>query len=240
MVGSRSWIGGLFHRVNTRQNDKFVDYPLTPLEEERLQRLQERLQVPYDETNPDHQESLRALWQCSFPNVCLNGMITDQWKEMGWQGANPSTDFRGCGIISLENLLFFARKYPASFHKLMLKKEGERATWEYPFAAAGVNISYMLIQLLDLCPGGATNNTDAIGERVIVRRFKPNTRLACLQSVVLIALIFCTCPYTTNSKMYNFVSTADNPVKMSILVALRDSSRLLNGFVPVTFEAVYI
>lgn len=32
MVGSRSWIGGLFHRTNTKQNDKFVDYPLTPLE----------------------------------------------------------------------------------------------------------------------------------------------------------------------------------------------------------------
>jgi hypothetical protein len=41
----------------------------------------------------------------------------------------------------------------ASFHKLMLKKEGERATWEYPFAVAGVNISFMLIQMLDLCPG---------------------------------------------------------------------------------------
>jgi hypothetical protein len=32
MVGSRSWIGGLFHRANIKQNDKFVDYPLTPLE----------------------------------------------------------------------------------------------------------------------------------------------------------------------------------------------------------------
>jgi len=32
MVGSRSWIGGFFHRTNTKQNDKFVDYPLTPLE----------------------------------------------------------------------------------------------------------------------------------------------------------------------------------------------------------------
>ncbi|KAI5389490.1 hypothetical protein KIW84_074956 [Lathyrus oleraceus] len=112
MVGSRSWIGGLFHRTNTKQNDKFVDYPLTPLEEERLQRLQERLQVSYDETCPDHQESLRALWQCAFPNVPLKGLISDQWKDMGWQGANPSTDFRGCGMISLENLLFFARKYP--------------------------------------------------------------------------------------------------------------------------------
>lgn len=154
MVGSRSWIGGFFHRTNTKQNDKFVDYPLTPLEEERLQRLQERLDVPYDETSPDHQESLRALWNCAFPNVTLKGLISEQWKDMGWQGANPSTDFRGCGIISLENLLFFARKYPASFHRLLLKKDGDRATWEYPFAAAGINISFMLIQMLDLCSEG--------------------------------------------------------------------------------------
>ncbi|CAL5211949.1 unnamed protein product [Lathyrus oleraceus] len=154
MVGSRSWIGGLFHRTNTKQNDKFVDYPLTPLEEERLQRLQERLQVSYDETCPDHQESLRALWQCAFPNVPLKGLISDQWKDMGWQGANPSTDFRGCGMISLENLLFFARKYPASFHRLLSKKDGDRATWEYPFAAAGINISFMLIQMLDLYTEG--------------------------------------------------------------------------------------
>jgi len=40
------------------------------------------------------QESLRALWHCSFPNVSLEGLISDQWKDMGWQGPNPSTDFR--------------------------------------------------------------------------------------------------------------------------------------------------
>ncbi|XP_052734492.1 uncharacterized protein LOC108339760 isoform X2 [Vigna angularis] len=128
MVGSRSWIGGLFHRTSTkRNNDKFIDYPLSPIEEERLQRLQERVQVAYDETRPEHQEALRALWVCSFPNVSLEGLISDQWKDMGWQGPNPSTDFR-----------------------LLLKKEGMRATWEYPFAVAGINISYMLIQMLDL------------------------------------------------------------------------------------------
>ncbi|KAL7000343.1 hypothetical protein U1Q18_001492 [Sarracenia purpurea var. burkii] len=38
----------------------------------------------------------------------------------------------------------------ASFHRLLFKKGGERATWEYPFAVAGINVSFMLIQMLDL------------------------------------------------------------------------------------------
>eukprot|EP00268_Persea_americana_P009088 TRINITY_DN13584_c0_g1_i9.p1 TRINITY_DN13584_c0_g1~~TRINITY_DN13584_c0_g1_i9.p1 ORF type:complete len:127 (-),score=21.05 TRINITY_DN13584_c0_g1_i9:236-616(-) len=123
------------------------------LQEQRLQRLQERLQVPFDETRPDHQEALKSLWRAAFPDTDLSGLISEQWKDMGWQGPNPSTDFRGCGFISLENLLFFARTYPASFQRLLFKQEGTRAAWEYPFAVAGINISFMLIQMLDLYSG---------------------------------------------------------------------------------------
>ncbi|XP_059660967.1 uncharacterized protein LOC132307271 isoform X2 [Cornus florida] len=152
MVGSRSWIGGIFSRSGNKRSgsNKFVDYPLSHLQEQRLQRLQERLQVSFDETCPDHQGALRALWCAAFPDIALKGLISEQWKDMGWQGHNPSTDFRGCGFISLENLLFFARTYPASFQRLLFKQGGKRATWEYPFAVAGINISFMLIQMLDL------------------------------------------------------------------------------------------
>ncbi|KAK7854536.1 elmo domain-containing protein a [Quercus suber] len=150
MVGPRSWVGALFNRSSNKRNEKFSDYPLSPLQAQRLQRLQERIQVPFDETRPDHQEALRALWHAAFPNIALNGLISEQWKEMGWQGPNPSTDFRGCGFISLENLLFFSRTYPASFHRLLFKQEGTRADWEYPFAVAGINVTFMLIRMLDL------------------------------------------------------------------------------------------
>lgn len=37
-----------------------------------------------------------------------------------------------------------------SFQKLLHKQEGTRVEWEYPFAVAGINISFMLIQMLDL------------------------------------------------------------------------------------------
>ncbi|KAH9744121.1 ELMO domain-containing protein [Citrus sinensis] len=123
MVGPRAWIGGLFNRSANRRNERFHDYHLTP-----------------------PQAALRDLWRFAFPNVVLNGMISEQWKDMGWQGPNPSTDFRGCGFISLENLLFLAKNYP----RLLFKQGGNRATWEYPFAVAGINVSFMLIKMLDL------------------------------------------------------------------------------------------
>lgn len=40
-----------------------------------------------------------------------------------------------------------------SFHRLLYKKDGKRAEWEYPFAVAGINISFMLVQMLDLQSG---------------------------------------------------------------------------------------
>jgi hypothetical protein len=40
-----------------------------------------------------------------------------------------------------------------SFHRLLHKADGERADWEYPFAVAGVNISYTLAQTLVLQSG---------------------------------------------------------------------------------------
>ncbi|URD78174.1 ELMO CED-12 family protein [Musa troglodytarum] len=97
MVGNRSWFGGVLYRIgNKRQssNEKTIDYTLTPLQEARLQKLKERLNVPFDEARPDHQEALRALWHASFPRIELTGLVSEQWKDMGWQGPNPSTDFR--------------------------------------------------------------------------------------------------------------------------------------------------
>lgn len=149
MVGPRSWLGGLFYRSGNKR-ERTLDYSLTPVQEQRLLRLKERLNVPFDETRPDHQEALRALWHAAFPETELTGLVSEQWKDMGWQGPNPSTDFRGCGFISLENLLFFARTYPASFQRILFKQEGLRAAWEYPFAVAGINVTFMLTQMLDL------------------------------------------------------------------------------------------
>ncbi|KAM5554703.1 hypothetical protein ABKV19_022889 [Rosa sericea] len=152
VAGSAAWLGRGLSCVcaQRRESDARPSFDLTPAQEECLLKLQSRIDVAYDSSVPEHQEALRALWSAAFPEEELRGLITEQWKEMGWQGKDPSTDFRGGGFISLENLLFFARNFPKSFQDLLRKQEGDRSVWEYPFAVAGVNITFMLIQMLDL------------------------------------------------------------------------------------------
>ncbi|KAJ0096129.1 hypothetical protein Patl1_16930 [Pistacia atlantica] len=128
----------------------YVEDLFENFQEERLKRLKHRMKVYFDASRPDHQEALRALWYATYPDQELHGLISDQWKEMGWQGRDPSTDFRGAGFISLENLLFFAKTFSTSFQRLLKKQGGKRAAWEYPFAVAGVNVTFMIMQMLDL------------------------------------------------------------------------------------------
>jgi len=147
IVGSGSIFGRLFPFSLDNQSNPVY---LSPLQEERLNTLRRRLQIPFDGSRIEHQDALRQLWRLAYPTREIPPLKSELWKEMGWQGTDPSTDFRGGGLISLENLIFFARNYPKSFQMLLNKVQGQRSDWEYPFAVAGINISFMLVQMLDL------------------------------------------------------------------------------------------
>ena len=55
------------------------------------------------------QDGLKRLWGLAFPGVPWEGVQADKWVEMGWQRNNPSSDFRGAGLIALHNLLHMAQ-----------------------------------------------------------------------------------------------------------------------------------
>ncbi|XP_023541043.1 ELMO domain-containing protein C-like isoform X2 [Cucurbita pepo subsp. pepo] len=150
--GTPTWIGKGITCICFKRKGTFerICINLTPVQEDRLRRLKQRMKVYFDGSRIDHQEALRALWYAAYPDQELQALVSDQWKEMGWQGRDPSTDFRGAGFISLENLLFFAKTFSTSFQRLLRKQGGKPAVWEYPFAVAGVNITFMLMQMLDL------------------------------------------------------------------------------------------
>jgi hypothetical protein len=153
VMGSGSLLARLLTITQNEVNRKLLLPALSQLQEERLRNLQQRLEVPFDGSKVEHQDGLKHLWQLAYPDRELPPLKSQLWKEMGWQGSDPSTDFRGGGFISLENLVYFAEKYPDSFQNLLHKQDGKRAEWEYPFAVAGINISFMLAQMLDLQTG---------------------------------------------------------------------------------------
>ncbi|KAK3141896.1 hypothetical protein QOZ80_4BG0339600 [Eleusine coracana subsp. coracana] len=185
--GSTAWIGRGLSCVcaQGRESDARLSFDLSPIQEECLHRLQNRIEVPYDSSNEEHQEALKALWRASFPDTELLGLVSDQWKEMGWQGKDPSTDFRGGGFISLENLLYFSRNYPKSFRVLLCKQNGDRALWEYPFAVAGVNITFMLIQMLDLEGAKPTSLIGAVFLNLLLENDRAFDILYCITFMLM-------------------------------------------------------
>ncbi|WZZ56008.1 hypothetical protein YC2023_056115 [Brassica napus] len=167
--GSAAWLGRGLSCVcaQRRDSDTNSTFDLTPAQEECLQSLQNRIDVAYDSTIPLHQEALRDLWKLAFPEEELHGLISEQsvfkmalaFCAMA-RGALRRRLHRhvpprrgwvpGGGFISLENLLYFARNFQKSFQDLLRKQVGDRSVWEYPFAVAGINLTFMLIQMLDL------------------------------------------------------------------------------------------
>ena len=66
----------------------------------------ERLRsIAYDPDNLEHERSLLTLWSLLQSGVPLMSRKTKQWQNIGFQGDDPKTDFRGMGILGLENLL---------------------------------------------------------------------------------------------------------------------------------------
>ncbi|XP_016088782.1 ELMO domain-containing protein 1-like isoform X5 [Sinocyclocheilus grahami] len=81
---------------------QIVGYRNLVVEVEKLRR------EPYDCENPAHEEMLVKLWKELRPDSPLSGRISKQWCEIGFQGNDPKTDFRGMGLLGLHNLLYFA------------------------------------------------------------------------------------------------------------------------------------
>jgi len=123
---------------------------LTPTQKDRLTNIWDQIRVPFDGELEEHEMALRRLWSLAFPDIELPSMKTKLWKDMGWQGEYPGTDFRAAGFVSLQNLITLAEEHPDIFAALLHKSNGVRSEWEYPFAVGGLNITFMLQELLQL------------------------------------------------------------------------------------------
>ena len=144
----------------------------------------ERTNVQYDKESQEHRDTLKKLWTAVFNSHTVDeisiannsevsfALVSERWKEMGWQGDDPSRDLRGGGYLSLECLVNFAEERTELFHQLLAKSQQRQTRRDgngndtatinnssynfYPFCAAGVNLVHILVEVLYL-RGGETS-----------------------------------------------------------------------------------
>eukprot|EP00996_Jenningsia_fusiforme_P002167 NODE_3004_length_1069_cov_23.062745_g2756_i0.p1 GENE.NODE_3004_length_1069_cov_23.062745_g2756_i0~~NODE_3004_length_1069_cov_23.062745_g2756_i0.p1 ORF type:complete len:308 (-),score=53.03 NODE_3004_length_1069_cov_23.062745_g2756_i0:145-1035(-) len=108
--------------------------------------LESLRRTKYDSSNAAHESALDLLWERCMPGVRRDGRVTEQWTELGFQGHDPATDFRGGGLLSLLNLLYIAEESPSFMTKVRTDVDtvALRGSW-YPFAVASINFTCDLI-----------------------------------------------------------------------------------------------
>lgn len=100
----------------------------------------------FDSDDLEHERKLYDLWSNLMPNEKLDARVTKQWQEIGFQGDDPKTDFRGMGMLGLENLLFFATEYRNPAQHVL--SHSHHPVYGYCFAIVGINLTSMAWILL--------------------------------------------------------------------------------------------
>lgn len=111
-----------------------------------LHELNMRAATKYDPENKAHERKLLELWDLLVPSQKLVSRISKQWELIGFQGVDPATDFRGMGILGLDDLYYFAKTYPEVAAKVL--RASQHPTSWFSLAITGINITSFTLQLV--------------------------------------------------------------------------------------------
>uniref|UniRef100_A0A8D0GRV0 ELMO domain containing 2 n=1 Tax=Sphenodon punctatus TaxID=8508 RepID=A0A8D0GRV0_SPHPU len=102
--------------------------------------------LPYESENEEHEELLIKLWNLLMPHENLKARITKQWCEIGFQGDDPKTDFRGMGMLGLVNLVYFSQHFTGEARQILSRSNHPKLGYSY--AIVGINLTEMAYSLL--------------------------------------------------------------------------------------------
>ncbi|XP_029915293.1 ELMO domain-containing protein 2 isoform X2 [Myripristis murdjan] len=100
----------------------------------------------FDSEKLEHETMLLKLWDLLMPTVKLESRVTKQWGDIGFQGDDPKTDFRGMGLLGLINLVFFSENYTDAARQVLFHANHPKLGYSY--AIVGINLTEMAYSLL--------------------------------------------------------------------------------------------
>jgi hypothetical protein len=93
---------------------------------------------PFSPDNQEHETTLAELWKQLMPDSQLEARYTKQWQEIGFQGKDPATDFRGMGVLGLYCLHYFASNHQDVARSVL--SHSHHPQHHYPYAMVGIHI----------------------------------------------------------------------------------------------------
>lgn len=118
------------------------------LKEERNRIFAIAFQV-FDNRDKFHSQCLHTVYSKLTGNV-INGYrrFGSHWEEIGFQGTDPTTDFRGVGILGLFQLTYFVVSPEAGRLCKEIYNLSLDSSQHFPFAVMSMNISQIALQVL--------------------------------------------------------------------------------------------
>jgi len=112
--------------------------------------INELKKIKYDSNDKSHEKKLMELWNGLRPFHRLPSRLCKEWGEIGFQGQDPATDFRGMGMLGLEQLLYFTTKHNKTALKVLKLSQGDGSDLSgFPFAITGINLTSILLERLN-------------------------------------------------------------------------------------------
>lgn len=136
----------------------------------KLQLDWERCKSQFEGDNPSHIDKLRKYWgfllgddEDTMSRFTPKGR---EWKSMGFQRDDPTSDFRGMGLLGLDHLLYIAEHRKERFRRILArhKNVGNEIEHSYPLSSAGINVTNLLIGILTITPSRMPNFIDSASE----------------------------------------------------------------------------
>jgi hypothetical protein len=111
-------------------------------------KLSDLRKIKFSYDNSDHLKLLEQLWTQLKPNIrrSTTTLICSDWAELGFQGKDPSSDFRGMGLLGLLQVVHFSQHF--NHDAIALLHQSQLDHQYFPFAATGINMTAFVVDLL--------------------------------------------------------------------------------------------
>lgn len=104
---------------------------------------------PFDNRNKFHTQCLFTVFSKLTGNVVsAYRRFGQHWEDIGFQGTDPATDFRGVGILGLLQLTLFTVSPTMSSLCKRIYELSLSPTQHFPFAITSMNITQLVMQVL--------------------------------------------------------------------------------------------